>query len=164
MESTIESKSKLEKDKLDKEKLDIYDTLDQYLIVNNYDNNKGQKTTEFKEYEGKLIIKQYTGINSENFVIKKFDGKKISFSFFKLNGIYYVNINGEHVIDYRKFINIQQISKIDNDSIKLKNLYIGEIIIHNCDPEMFYKALSTMYDYMKIKSNYISDFMYFIFH
>ena len=139
-----------------------------YLVIDKYKNKRGEDTTELKEHEGKLIIKQYSGINSDNFIIKKYDGKKISFSFFKLNGIYYININGEHIIDYKKFVNIQQISKIEQDdekvsSIKVKNAYIGDIMIHNCDPEIFQKALSVMSNYMKNKSSYVSDLMHFVF-
>ena len=149
-----------------------------YLVIDKYNNKKGEETTELKEHEGKLIIKQYSGINSDNFVIKKFDGKKISFSFFKLNGIHYISINGDHIIDYKRFINIQQISKIESDrptttpitaitqctSIKVKNSHIGDIIIHNCDPEIFQKALNVMSTYMKNKTNYVSDFMQFMFN
>jgi len=142
-----------------------------YLVIDKYKNKKGEDTTELKEHEGKLIIKQYSGINSDNFVIKKFDGKKIAFSFFKLNGIYYISINGDHIIDYKKFINIQQISRVENEnegehgkiSIKIKNVHIGDIVIHNCDPEIFQKALNIMSTYMKNKTNYVSDFMHFLF-
>jgi hypothetical protein len=138
-----------------------------YLVIDKYKNNRGEVGTELKEHEGKLIIKQFSGINSDNFVIKKYDGKRISFSFCKLNGIYYVNINGEHIIDYKKFVNIQQISKVESDdeksSIKVKNGYIGDLVINNCDPEVFQKALSVMSSYMKNKSSYISDLMSIVF-
>jgi hypothetical protein len=138
-----------------------------YLVIDKYKNNRGEACTELKEHEGKLIIKQFSGINTDNFVIKKYDGKKISFSFFKLNGIYYVNINGEHIIDYKKFVNIQQISKVESDdeksSIKIRNGYIGDLVINNCDPEVFQKALNVMSNYMKNKSSYISDLMHFVF-
>lgn len=143
-----------------------------YLVIDKHKNKRGEETTEFKEHDGKLIIKQYSGINSDNFVIKKFDGKKIAFSFFKLNGIHYISINGDHIIDYKRFVNIQQVSKIEitgNDaattsSIKVKNGYIGDILIHNCDPEIFQKALNVMSKYMKNKTNYVSDFMHFMFN
>jgi hypothetical protein len=137
-----------------------------YLVIDKHKNKKGEETTEFKEHDGKLIIKQYSGINSDNFVIKKFDGKKISFSFFKLNGIYYISINGEHIIDYKHFINIQQISKLENSdipTIKIKNGYIGDMLIYNCDTEIFQKALNVMSKYMKNKHTYFSDFIYFMF-
>lgn len=141
-------------------------------MLDKHRTNKGEDLTKFKEYEGSLIIKQYSGINSENFVIKKFDGKKLSFSFFKINRIYYVNINGEHIIDYKSFVNIKQISKIDDTdgddenscgSIKVKNNYIGDFIVKNCDTEIFQKALSVMSEYMRNKTSYMSDIMYFIF-
>ena len=141
--------------------------MDNYLVLDKHITNKGEDLTKFKEYEGTLIIKQYSGVNSENFVIKKFDGKKIAFAFFKINRIYYVNINGEHIIDYKSFINITQISNIKNEnnesSVKLKNSYIGDLIIDNCDTEIFQKALNVMSDYMKNKTSYLSDMMYFIF-
>lgn len=137
-----------------------------YLVIDKFQNKKGEDTTEFKEYDGKLIIKQYSGINCDNFIIKKFDGKKIEFSFFKLNGIFYISINGAHIIDYKRFINIQQISKLENindiNSLKIKNRYIGDLIIHNCDPEIFQKALKIMGEYMKTKSTFFSNFMYFM--
>ena len=137
-----------------------------YLIIDKHKNKRGEEITELKEHDDKLIIKQYTGINSDNFVIKKFDGKKISFSFFKLNGIYYISINGDHIIDYKRFINIQQVSKLelDDSTIKVKNGYIGDILIHNCDTEIFTKALNIMSKYMKNKKSYISDFMHFVFN
>jgi len=145
------------------------ENLENYMMVDKIKNKKGEDTTEFKECEGRLIIKQYSGINTDNFIIKKVDGKRISFSFFKINGIHYININGEHIIDYKRFVNIQQISKYDTsgsdtESIKVKNGFIGDLIIHNCDPEIFKKSLDIMAKYMKYKNNYISDLMYFIFH
>lgn len=140
------------------------DNIDEYLLIDKTQNKKGENLTELKECEGKLIIKQYSGINTDNFIIKKSDGKKITFSFFKINGIYYVNINGEHIIDYKRFVNIQQISKHEDSCIKVKNSFIGDIIINNCDVEMFSKSLSIMNKYMKHKTTYYTDFMYFMFN
>jgi hypothetical protein len=156
------------------------ENLENYLLVDKIKNKRGEDTTEFKECDGRLIIKQYAGVNTDNFVIKKMDGKKLSFSFFKINGIHYININGEHIIDYRKFTNIQQISKVEEtipktsedgqsetikiNSIKVKNGFIGDLMIHNCDPEMFQKALNIMSKYMKNKNSYYSDFIYFMFN
>lgn len=140
--------------------------IDNYLVIDKHKNKKGEETTEFKEYDGKLIIKQYSGINCDNFVIKKFDGKKMAFSFFKLNGIHYISINGDHIIDYKRFINIQQVSKLENSdipTITIKNRYIGDIIIYNCDTEIFHKSLNVMSKYMKNKQSVVSDFMHFIF-
>ena len=129
----------------------------EYLIIDNH------ITTEFKECDGKILIKQFSGLNTDNFIIKKFNGKKLEFSFFKLNGIHYVNINGNHIIDYKRFINIQHISKSDDD-VKIQNLYIGELILKDCDVDIVHKALTTMANWMKSKQTFFKDIMYFMFH
>ena len=143
------------------------DTIESYLMIDKVKNN--DEITELKEHVGKLIIKQYSGIGTDNFVIKKFDGKKISFSFFKLNGIHYISINVEHILDYRKFVNIQKISKIEKDdgtsnSIEIRNSFIGNLVIHNCDIEIFKKALDIMNTYMKNHRTYMNDFIYLLLH
>lgn len=135
-----------------------------YIHIDKYVNKQGEDKTEFKEHEGKLIIKQYSGIKTDNFIIKKFDSKKILFSFFKLNGIHYININGEHILDYRKFIHIQQILQINDSSIKIKNGFVGDFIINNCDTEIFHKALDVMNTYMKTHRSYMGDFLYYLFN
>lgn len=134
----------------------------EFLIVNNHSSKNGN-ITEFKESDGKIIVKQFSGTNTENFIIKKFNGKRLEFSFFKLNGIYYININGCHIIDYKHFINIQHITKIEED-VKIKNPYIGEILLINCDIDIVHKALTIMSDWIKSKQNTINDIMYYIFH
>ena len=133
-----------------------------FLIVDNHKGKDGN-ITEFKECDGKILIKQYSGTNTDNFIIKKYNGKKMEFSFFKLNGVYYININGCHIIDYKHFINIQQISNIDND-VKIKNPYIGEITLLNCDIEIIQKALTVMSKLIESKQSMFSDLLYYIMH
>lgn len=133
-----------------------------YLIVDNKISKKGD-ITELKECDGKILIKQFSGLNTDNFIIKKYNGKKIEFSFFKLNGIYYVNINGQHIIDYKKFINIQHVSN-ENENVKVKNSYIGDLLLENCDIDIFYKTLTIMADWMKSKNSYFKELLYFLFH
>ena len=67
---------------------------DDYSVItkNDHDSN----LSEFK-IEDKCLIKQYRGNNTENFILKK-DNYIIKFGFFKLNGTYYVNINGENIV------------------------------------------------------------------
>lgn len=134
----------------------------EFLIIDNHVGKNGD-VTEFKECDGKILIKQFSGLNTDNFIIKKFNGKRLEFSFFKLNGIYYININGCHIVDYKHFINIQHISKVDED-VKIKNPYIGDILLVNCDVDIVHKALTVMSDWMKSKKNAFSDFIYYIFH
>lgn len=133
-----------------------------YLLIDQKTNKRGNSMMELKELEGKLVIKQFSGFNVDNFIIKKPDGKKLGFSFSNINGIFYINLNGEHMIDYKRFVNIQQISNSGND-LKLKNAFIGDILLQDCDVEIFSKALSIMNKYMKNKKSYYKDLMDFMF-
>lgn len=135
----------------------------EYLIVDNHLSKNGDLTTEFKESDGKLLVKQFSGLNTDNFIIKKFNNKRLEFSFFKLNGIYYININSFHIIDYKRFINIEHIIKED-ENVKIKNPLIGDILLLNCDVDIVYKALQIMADWMKSKRSIFKDFLYFLFH
>lgn len=135
----------------------------EYLIVDNHLSKNGNLTTEFKESDGKLLVKHFSGLNTDNFIIKKFNNKRLEFSFFKLNGIYYININSFHIIDYKRFINIEHIIKED-ENVKIKNPLIGDILLLNCDVDIVYKALQIMADWMKSKRSIFKDFLYFLFH
>lgn len=134
-----------------------------FLIVDNYITKDGDITTEFKECDGKILVKHFSGINSENFIVKKQNGKKLEFSFCKLNGIYYININGHHMIDYKKFTNIQSIIKC-NEDVKISNIYIGDIILNNCDIEIVHKALIVMNEWIKSKTKWYNDILYYMFN
>lgn len=134
----------------------------EFIIVDNHVSKNGD-ITEFKECDGKILVKHFSGLNTENFIIKKFNGKRLEFSFFKLNSVYYININGYHIVDYNHFINIQHISKVD-ENVKIKNTSIGDILLIDCDIDMLYKALTVMTDWMKSKQNVFSEIMYYIFH
>ena len=135
----------------------------EYLIIDNHLSKNGNVTTEFKESDGKLLVKQFSGTNTDNFIIKKFNNKRLEFSFFKLNGIYYININSFHIIDYKRFINIEHITKED-ENVRIKNPFIGDILLLNCDVDIVYKALRIMADWMKNKKSIFRDFLYFLFH
>lgn len=135
----------------------------EYLIIDNHLSKNGNLTTEFKESDGKLLVKQFSGTNTDNFIIKKFNNKRLEFSFFKLNGIYYININSFHIIDYKRFINIEHITKED-ENVRIKNPFIGDILLLNCDVDIVYKALRIMADWMKNKKSIFKDFLYFLFH
>ena len=134
--------------------------LNDFLIVDNHTTKNGD-VTEFKELDGKILIKQFSGINTDNFVLKKSNGIRLEFSFFKLNGIYYINLCGHHIIDYKKFIRIQKISQVDEDVI-IKNAYFDDILIPNCDIELFRKSLVIMNKWIKSKSSIFKDILYYI--
>jgi hypothetical protein len=134
-----------------------------FTIVDNYATPRGDIVTEFKECDGRILVKHFSGVNSENFVIKKINGKQLQFSFIKLHGVYYININGHHIIDYKKFLHIQSISNIQDD-VKINNMYIGEILLLNCDAEIVYKALTVMKSWIKKKSWWLEDLLYYVFN
>ncbi len=134
-----------------------------FLIVDNHVNKDGNITTEFKECDGKILIKHFSGLNCDNFVVKKYNGKKMEFSLFKLNGIHYVNLNGHHIIDYKRFVNVQYICNEGAD-VKLRNPCFGEILLKECDAEVVQKAMVLMAVEMKKRSGWFSDFLYYILH
>ena len=39
----------------------------EYLIIDNHLSKNGNVTTEFKESDGKLLVKQFSGTNTDNF-------------------------------------------------------------------------------------------------
>ena len=140
--------------------------MDDYMIIDTRRNDTGETISKIVSFDdhGKIIIKQYSGINTDNFVITKHDGKKISFSFFTMNGIYYINLNGEHVMDYYKFINIKKISyNITDNTLKISHHHFGDIYIQNCDVDVFKKALLEMNTWIKNKKSMWSNILYYIF-
>jgi len=135
---------------------------EEFLIVNNQKINNID-ITNTKEKLGEIIFKQYSGLNTENFVFRKTNDKNLHISLFKLNGIYYININGEHIIDYKRFKNIQCISQIENH-VLIKNSYIGQLKISNCDIDLFKKSLFVLAEWMKKKTSFVNDFFYYLFY
>lgn len=133
-----------------------------YLFIDKYVSKKGETTTSLKECDGQYVISQFSGINSENFIVKRND-LKLEFSIFKLNGIYYINLNGQNIIDYKKFINISQISLEKDDTVKICNPCIGNIILNNCQVDLVCKALKIMNLYMKGKISFWKHILYLFF-
>jgi hypothetical protein len=134
-----------------------------FLIVDNKKINDTE-ITNTKEKLGEITFKQYSGLNTENFLFRKSNDKTLHISLFKLNGINYININGEHIIDYKRFKNIQYISQNDDDTITIKNSYIGQLKIKKCDVEMFKNALFILSEWMKKKSSFFGDLLYYLFY
>jgi len=123
-----------------------------YLFVDKHVSKKGTSTS-LKEQDGQYLITQFSGVNCENFIIKK-DSYQLKFSIFKLNGIYYVNLNGHHIIDYNKFIHISQISLEGDNNVKIYNPCIGTIVICDCEVDVVCKALTIMQKFMKGKISF----------
>lgn len=141
--------------------------MDDYMIIDTkIKNNKS--ISQIQSFENtslsKLTIIQYSGINIDNYIISNNVGNKLSFGFFTVNGIYYINLNGEHIIDYYKFIQIKKISYDEKDNfLKITNTHLGDIYLPNCDMDIFKKALSEMNKWMKNKHSLLSSLYYFVF-
>lgn len=125
---------------------------------------KGEVTTETKESDGKIIVKHCSGINSENFLVqKRGTSKKLEFCMIKLNTLYYIILNGNHMMDYRKFTKIQSVENVGDD-VKLKTLYFGDIILKNCDVDIITKTLYILSEWVKKKSRWYHEILYFLFN
>ena len=72
------------------------------------------------------------------------------------------------MIDYKKFIHIHYVSSATDeqlgDGIKFKNIFMGDVFIPNCEVDIFQKALDVMSEWMKKKTSWFKDLIYFIFH
>ena len=58
----------------------------------------------------------------DKFSIVKGD-KKLEFAFFKANGIYFININNDHIIDYKQFCKVKSLKQayfIRSSRVKIK--------------------------------------------
>ena len=139
--------------------------MDEYLIVDNYINKYDKNTIEYNEFdhENQILITQKNSQNTDSFHLKKknIESIYIDFSFFKINNVYYININNSYIIDYKKFLNIQKISQFDKNSLKIINTYIGEIIIEHCNIELFEKTLQIIARYMNKRTSIFSDIIYY---
>lgn len=126
--------------------------------------HKNGEVIQMKDYddESRILIKYFTGLNTNNWILKKYNGHRIEFSFFKINGILYINLNNYHIIDYRKFIKLSSIIQKE-ETVIIKNNYIGEISLDNCDTDLFKHALKIMNDWQQQNISLWSYFSYFIF-
>lgn len=131
---------------------------EQFVVVT----KKGKDITEMKEGDGKYIIQQSTGLNTEGFVIKKANGKHLKFSFFKINGTYFLSLGDEHICDYKKFTHIEKITMINDNDVVIKNSSLGEFKLKNCDVDIVKKSMKIMHEYMKQKRNIFKEFFEFL--
>lgn len=137
--------------------------MDNYLFIDNkqLDNENILLLTEHSD---KVIIQQYTGRNTENFKLMS-NNCTLTLSIFKLNHIWYININGHNILDYKQFIRFQRI-ETQNDNIKIYNSYIGDLVIKNCNICLFQKGIKIVSNWMKQNhsTSIWNDFLYFFFH
>lgn len=140
-------------------------TIRDFVVVDTHKRgNPRSETIQIKEVDGNIIVKQFSGVNCENFVIKSTTTpKQLAFSFSKLNGIYYINLNGVHFFDYKKFIHIISIQQ-KGSSVKIKNVYFGDIYLDNTDVNVVYKSLEIMAKWILKQKTFLGDIWYFLFN
>lgn len=136
--------------------------MDQELVI--VDNTvRGNKTiTETVECDGKILIKHYYGSNCENYLLIT-ERKRLLFSIFRLNNIHYINLNGEHIIEYNKFTNINYVRN-DGNCVIINNAFVGDIILNMCDISLVEKALTILDKEMKRRIKWYNELAYYIFN
>jgi hypothetical protein len=126
-----------------------------YIIIENRDN-----TTGLFEFDNNIVIKHFFGVQSENFILMR-GSKRLKFSIIKLNGSFYINLNGEHIIEYTKFISISYLNNIDNN-VKIKSKYFGELIIENCDIHLVTKSIEIITRELKNRYKWYKELFFFL--
>ena len=53
---------------------------------------------------------------------------------------------------------------LKDQNVSIKNSFIGEFILLDCDVDMIYKALTVMSDWIKTKKSIFNDLVYYIFN
>ncbi len=112
----------------------------------------------FEDVKG-ISINEYKSFNSNVLILSK-NSLRIKFNYYKLNNTVFVNINGEHLFDFRVLLLIDCVSNIKtNESIdiNIKHGKLGEIIIKNCNIELFQKGLQIINDWINRNKNIIKE-------
>lgn len=106
-----------------------------------------------------IDITQYKSYNSNVLVLKR-DNLKIKFNYYKLNGSIFVNINGEHLFDFKVLLLIDLVTNKkegETMNIVIKHCKLGEITIRNCNVDMFQKGLHIINDWVNKNRNILKD-------
>ena len=138
--------------------------MEDYQIIN--DTNENNINENNINDENSIYSKHFTGHNCENLIIKQ-GNLKIHFSYYRINGMYFVNINNENVFDFKRllFIDWMRNEKSENNNcdLKIQNSNFGEIIIPNCNVKIFEKGIKEIHQWIKKQSNLIKDIYNFVF-
>lgn len=114
-----------------------------------------------------ISVKHTNNGTADKFVVST-SSKKLELTFFKANGIYFVNINNAHIIDYKQFAKVKNITQMHNGKDITLSIGSGSasasLLIKDCDVEMIQKALIVMSEFMKTKSSLYKDLIYILFH
>ena len=141
----------------------LIDSMNDFLIIENHKLNKQLDVVLTTEKSDKVVIQQYSGTNTENFRFAS-TNSTLFLSLFKLNGIWYININGEHVVNYKQFIRFQRVENTQS-GIQIINNFCGNMNITNCKSDVFCKSISVISNWMKQThpSSLWKELLYFFF-
>jgi hypothetical protein len=139
--------------------------MDNYLLIDNHQLESNENILLLTEKSDKIIIQQYSGRNTENFKLITTKHTLI-LSLFKLNRVWYININGYNILDYKQFVRFHKIETSNENTIKIYNNYTGDLSIPNCNIALFQKGIKIISNWMKYShpNSLWNDFMYFFFH
>ncbi len=136
---------------------------DDFIVVDTHISKTGKEINKTKECLGSMLLSHYTGLNTDCFVITKYNDKRVKFSLSQINGIYYLIINGDNMADYKKFTNIEFI-KQQGEDVVLKNPFLGTILVKDCDVDMVQEGLKIVEKFFNKKRWWIADIIYYLFH
>ncbi len=106
-----------------------------------------------------INVKQYKCYNSNVLVLTK-NNLKVKFNYYKLNGIVFININGDHLFDFKTLLLIDMLENIkeeDKTNLSIKHSRLGEIKIKNCNVEIFEKGLCIINEWIEKNKNFFKD-------
>lgn len=115
-------------------------------INTNKTESNSSYVTECYEMDGTFYIYTLFFDDKEKYVIANKKGQRVTLVFFKLNGIYYININRYITIDLKRFLYIeyivtQETPDISNENIEIKTMYDQTLKLLNCDISLAHKML-----------------------
>ena len=102
-----------------------------------------------------ISVKQYKSYNSNVLILSKND-LRIKFNYYKINNKIFININGEHLFEFKVLIGIDMLSNKDKTLI-IKHGKLGEIIIKDCDIELFEKGMMIINEWVGKNRSYIKE-------
>lgn len=106
-----------------------------------------------------INVKQYKCYNSNALILTK-NRLKIKFNYYKINSIVFININGDHLFDFKTLLLIDMLENIkqgEDTNLCIKHSKLGEIIIKNCDVEIFEKGLFIINEWVEKNKNFLKD-------
>lgn len=143
---------------------DLTDLTD-YILINTFISKNNLDNLEIGNFDGKILTTQSSSINSDKWCLVSSNKNQIEFTISKINNIFYIIINGLHVIDYKQFIihSIILPPNNTNNTIHVDGKF-GKINVDNCDTHLFKKMTEIIHDTMKTRITTFYNLCYYFSH